>query len=752
MEGSHDISLVGLSVTVAAVASYTALDLASRVRAAVGGSRYLWLGAAAVAMGGGIWSMHFIAMLAFSMPMPVSYDITLTVASLLLAIAVTGIGFIATAGPDQGPVRVALSGMLMGFGIAGMHYLGMAAMRMDADLSHDPTLVAVSILIAIGASTVALHVAFRNTYSVNRAFAASAMGLAISGMHYTAMVGSVFSPRSMVDHAHGVAGFGQTQLALAVAAATLLILLFALIAAMFDRRFGEFAEREAEALRASELRFRQFYREAPVPLHALDETGTIVQVSDAWLDLLCYQRDAVVGRPLTDFLSEASKLNWSTAHSEIAKDRQQGEYQFLSSAGVSLAICVDERKISTGSQVLLLGGLTDLTSRRRAEADLRQAQKLEAIGQLTGGLAHDFNNLLSVVLGNVELLTKRVQDDPSALKLTDGIDQAARRGAALTQRMLAFARKQELRPELIGIPDLVRGMADLLSRSLGPTVEVVLRFPLSLPKVYVDKNQLELALLNLAVNARDAMPGGGRLTISAAAEADGTTSRKFVRLSIEDTGEGMEEEVLARAVDPFFTTKGLGKGTGLGLSMVQGMAAQSGGRFVLESQKGVGTTANLWLPVADTAQLRPSPPADVEKPSGNRNLGGLAILVVDDDPLVLMGTLAMLEDLGATPLEALSGSQALELIRSGSRVDILVTDYAMPRMNGLELAREARGLRPGLPIVLASGYAEHMEAGAVDVVRLAKPFQQSALQMAIDEAASRRASKRYDGLKTNRNA
>lgn len=738
MHGSHDAFLVALSVTVAAVASYTALDLAGRVRVATGRARYLWLGAAAVAMGGGIWSMHFIAMLAFSMPMPVSYDVTLTVASLLLAIGVTGVGFIATARPGQGPVSVAVSGTLMGLGIAGMHYMGMAAMRMDADLSYDAWLVAVSILIAVGASTVALFVAFRNTRPVNRALAASAMGLAISGMHYTAMVGSVFSPRSMVDHGHGLAGFGQTQLALAVAAATLLILLFALVAAMFDRRFGEYAEREAAALRASELQFRQFYREAPVPLHALDQTGSIVQVSDAWLDLLGYEREAVIGRPLPDFLSEASKLNWSASHFATVKDRQQGEYQFRTRKGAMLDVFVNERRITTGDHILQLGGLTDLTSRRRAEAELRQAQKLEAIGQLTGGLAHDFNNLLNVVLGNIELLAKRLPEDPAALKLAEGIEQAARRGGALTQRMLAFARKQELRPEPIDLPDLVRGMADLLSRSLGPAVEVDLRFPPSLPEVHADRNQLELALLNLAVNARDAMPGGGRLTVSAAVEVDGENGRRYVRLAIADTGEGMDPEVLARAIDPFFTTKGLGKGTGLGLSMVQGMAAQSGGRFVLESQKGVGTTASLWLPLADAVSVRPAGEIDGPERPEERTLGGLAILVVDDDPLVLMGTAAMLEDLGATPYEASSGVEAIERIRSGARVDVVVTDYAMPRMNGMELAREVLRLRPGFPIVLASGYAEQVDAEALDLVRLAKPFQQSALRRAINDAMAKR--------------
>lgn len=246
-----------------------------------------------------------------------------------------------------------------------------------------------------------------------------------------------------------------------------------------------------------------------------------------------------------------------------------------------------------------------------AREALFQSQKLEAIGQLTGGIAHDFNNLLMVVLGSLALMRKRVPPEAAAiLPLLDNAAQAAQRGATLTKRMLAFARRQELKIMAVDIPDLVRGMADLLQRSLGPSITIETRFPLGLPKASTDPNQLESALLNIAVNARDAMPEGGSITVAARVEsADEPVPGRYVCLSVTDTGEGMDPETLARATEPFFTTKGVGKGTGLGLSTVHGLMEQSHGRMVLSSRKGTGTTIELWLPVA-SADADLSPAAD----------------------------------------------------------------------------------------------------------------------------------------------
>ena len=389
----------------------------------------------------------------------------------------------------------------------------------------------------------------------------------------------------------------------------------------------------------------------------------------------------------------------------------------------------------------------EMAQRRTTEASLRHAQKMEAVGQLTGGIAHDFNNLLTAVLGSLALLRKRLPaGDPKVARLLENAFQGAERGAALTQRLLAFGRRQALTPEVVDLPGLVRGMGALLRGSLGGRVRVSMRFPEDLPPVEVDANQLELALLNLAVNARDAMPGGGEIAIAAREEdvrtrnADALPAGRYVVLTVADTGEGMDETTLAQAMEPFFTTKGVGKGTGLGLSMVHGLAAQSGGRFLLRSRKGTGTEAELWLPraevaAADRAAPRPEPPS--AKPRGRRT-----VMVVDDDPLVLASAAAMLDDLGHTALEAGSGSEALELLRAGAQVDLVITDYAMPGMTGLQLAEELHRLRPRLAVLLATGYAELQGAAASGLVRLAKPFAQEALAEAMERCSAASASSR----------
>jgi CheY-like chemotaxis protein len=390
-----------------------------------------------------------------------------------------------------------------------------------------------------------------------------------------------------------------------------------------------------------------------------------------------------------------------------------------------------------------------------ALAQLFEAQKVDTIGQLTGGVAHDFNNLLMAVLGSLELLAKRLPaTDARARRLLDNAVQGAERGAALTQRLLAFARRQELNPEAVRIAGLISGMEDLLERALGPGVLIGKDVPHDLPPVRVDANQLELAILNLAVNARDAMPLGGSMTIQArpftvlpgqGAAPASLQIGHYVRLDVIDAGMGMSAETLARATEPFFTTKGPGRGTGLGLSMVQGLAAQSGGALSVASEVGRGTTVTLWLPRAVGGE-----PVEEEWAPAGRAVEAdvadgesLTVLVVDDDALVSSGTVAMLEDLGHRVIEANSGSQALQALEhEGRHVDIVITDHAMPGMTGLELARKIRDGYPGLAIVLASGYAE-ISPGSDDpqLPRLSKPFRQSELASAIASAVGDRPAR-----------
>ncbi|ANY84213.1 hypothetical protein BB934_38930 (plasmid) [Microvirga ossetica] len=371
--------------------------------------------------------------------------------------------------------------------------------------------------------------------------------------------------------------------------------------------------------------------------------------------------------------------------------------------------------------------------RLAAEQRLLQSQKLESIGQLTGGIAHDFNNLLAVILGNLDLLRKRIKDDDRGQRLLEGAIQGAQRGAALTQRLLAFSRRQDLTPQAVDVPQLVAGMTDLLSRSLGPSIQIVTRYPPALPPVRVDPNQLEMALLNLAVNARDAMPVSGTITISARAEEvahsndHGLSPGSYVCVCVSDTGMGMDAATLARAVEPFFTTKGLGKGTGLGLSMIHGLAVQSGGTLRLKSEAGIGTTAEIWLPQGEAVAAGASVGEAITRPAHRT----CTVLLVEDDPLVLTSTAAMLEDLDHTVVEASSGEAALRILRETPSIDLVVTDHAMPGITGLELVEQIRATWPAMPILLASGHAELPERTGLAIPRLTKPFRRDELENAI---------------------
>ena len=352
--------------------------------------------------------------------------------------------------------------------------------------------------------------------------------------------------------------------------------------------------------------------------------------------------------------------------------------------------------------------LREAAQRSQIEEQLRQAQKMESLGQLTGGVAHDFNNLLMAVMGNLELLRKRVPDDPRLHRLIDSALQGAKRGASLTQRLLAFARQQDLRPVSTDLVSLIHDMTDLLERSLGPQIQLHLTHPEDLPPALVDPNQFELALLNLAINARDAMPEGGAIHIEVTTTNDAGRPElkpgRYLRVTVSDTGSGMDAQTLARAAEPFFSTKPVGRGTGLGLSMVHGLMVQLGGLVDISSERGSGTKVDLWIPVAVTAPK--VVPESVDVPVLER---GSTVLLVDDDPLIATSAVDMLEDIGHTVIEVNSGQDALEILRSDQPIDILVTDHSMPGMTGVELARATREIRPDIPILLVTGFADLTE-------------------------------------------
>jgi signal transduction histidine kinase/FixJ family two-component response regulator len=375
-----------------------------------------------------------------------------------------------------------------------------------------------------------------------------------------------------------------------------------------------------------------------------------------------------------------------------------------------------------------------IAERERALAQLHEAQKLETIGQLTGGVAHDFNNLLTPITGALDLLGRRYGDDPRSARLIDGALQSAGRAKTLVQRLLQFARRQPLETRAIDTAALIEGMRDLISSSIGGQVELRIIAPEGLAPAHADPNQLELAILNLCVNARDAMPDGGTLTIALEQVTIGLRSTPaippgaYLRLSVIDTGVGMDQGTLARAIEPFYSTKERGKGTGLGLSMVHGLAAQLGGAFTINSTLGEGTRADVYLPVAGnsvSAAVR-RPPTPMR--AGDRQM---AILLVDDEDLVRIGTAEMLREMGHEVTDVPSGAAALDALGTGLRADAVVSDYMMPRMNGGELAARIHALRPELPVLIVTGYA----GGDLDLdlPQLAKPFRQADLAAALVE-------------------
>jgi PAS domain S-box-containing protein len=507
-----------------------------------------------------------------------------------------------------------------------------------------------------------------------------------------------------------------------------------------------------DALRLSEERFRLLVESvSDYAIYMLDPTGIVSSWNLGAQRFKGYEPDEIIGQHFSRFYTEEDRAIDFPSYALGTAEREgrfEAEGWRVRKDGTRFwaHVVIDSIRDDDGTLLGFAKITRDLTERMEAQRALEkareaffQAQKIEAVGQLTGGIAHDFNNLLMAVLGSLELLKRRVPEDPRLHRLIDNAHQAAQRGASLTQRMLAFARRQDLALAPVEVPELVRGMADLLQRSLGPSIAIETRFPLTLAPVMADSNQLELALLNLAVNARDAMPRGGPVVISAQEEAveegdgAGLDPGAYVCLAVSDEGEGMTDDVLARAVEPFFTTKGVGKGTGLGLSMVQGLAEQSGGCLRILSRAGEGTTVQIWLPVAHVNReaARTFANRGEETPPTTESLN---ILAVDDDSLVLLNTAAMLEDLGHTVYQAGSAAEALQIL-AAHPIDLVVTDYAMPQMNGLQLAEAAQADHPGLAVLLTSGFAELATGEEVTLPRLAKPFTQSDLARAIAQAA-----------------
>jgi PAS domain S-box-containing protein len=521
------------------------------------------------------------------------------------------------------------------------------------------------------------------------------------------------------------------------------------------------AHRAEEALRESEARLRAVIDAAPVGLVFVDPTGRITGANARVNEII--GRAVTYSHDVTDYrddyvafhsdgrqveadeypLSQIVRGQGDRAELEVQAQMPDGSLKWIRYIATSMrnehgdligavaaSLDIDQEKRFTEN--LARAVERAVAEREEAVAKAHHMQKMETIGQLTGGVAHDFNNLLTPIIGSLDMLVRRRVGTERERRLIDGGLQSAERAKTLVQRLLAFARRQPLQPTAVSVSRLVDNMLDLIKSTLGPTIAVSVDVPAELPLALADANQLEMALLNLAVNARDALSEGGCLTIAAALDSvsadhrSGLADGHYVHLRVSDTGTGMDQVTLQRAVEPFFTTKGVGQGTGLGLSMVHGLVSQLGGALMIESALGQGTSVEIWLPTT-VADLHESAPAlePVHLPS----VRGTALLV-DDEELVRMSTADMLIDLGYAVVEAASAEDALRLFNEGLDPTLLITDHVMPGMSGAQLARFLKTERPALAVLIVSGYSE-AEGLDPEVPRLTKPFRRAELAASL---------------------
>ncbi|HWE72443.1 MAG TPA: PAS domain S-box protein [Stellaceae bacterium] len=476
----------------------------------------------------------------------------------------------------------------------------------------------------------------------------------------------------------------------------------------------------------------------------LDPVGNVVSWNPGAKRIKGYEREEIVGQHFARFYTAIDRAQGLPARA-LAAAAESGRYEMegwrLRKDGTMFwaSVIISAIRDASGDLIGFAKITRDLTERRASEERLRQAQRMEAIGQLTGGVAHDFNNLLTVVTGNIEALKRRLSErsEPALERLASAAQRGAERGALLVHRLLAFSRSQPLEPKPVSLNTLITGMSDMLRRTLGERILIETVHSGGIWQTFVDTTELESALLNLAINARDAMPDGGKLTIEAAnvylddiyaVEAD-IPPGQYVGIFVSDTGTGMSPDVIAKAFEPFFTTKGIGEGTGLGLSQVYGFIRQSGGHVKIYSEVGAGTTVKLYLP----RHIEPSARTELASTSPSTPQGrGEAILVVEDDPDVRAFTVEVLDELGYNVITSTDGASALRMLDAHREIALLFTDVGLPGgTDGRELADEAKRRRANLKVLFTSGYARNaiVHHGRLDpgVELLSKPFTYAGL-------------------------
>jgi|HubBroStandDraft_4_1064222.scaffolds.fasta_scaffold01558_7 PAS domain S-box-containing protein len=513
-----------------------------------------------------------------------------------------------------------------------------------------------------------------------------------------------------------------------------------------NERLEQLAERRARQLLASRAQIQAIFENSPdwLTLFRAAKDGRFIYEDLNRATERAYGRsyDEVVGHTVEEILGvEQAQLPLHHMRECIRTgENQRYTARRTFSAGVTRTVDVMFVRVPElhEGDYFIMSTARDLTEREAMEERLRQSQKMEAVGQLTGGLAHDFNNLLTAIIGNLELLEARVAGDTRAASYLGGAQRAAENGAKLTEQLLAFSRRQHLQPRAIDLNGVIGGMRDLLARTIGSNIHIHTRLNPELWRALVDPTQIEIAILNLAINARDAMPLGGNLTIETRNLISGIDAlpgeigdRDCICISVRDTGTGMTEEVLRSAVEPFFTTKEVGKGSGLGLSQVYGMVRQSNGTLQIDSRPGAGTAVHLYLPRAEAHKTGHTEPGN-----GARLAEGGRILVVDDDDGVREVTVQMLRQIGYGVAEVDGGEAALAALARGEIYDLVVIDLAMPGLNGAETVRRARERWPGLRVLYVTGYADlagnERRTGADPLIK--KPFRLEELRAAVRRA------------------
>lgn len=768
MVGSHDPFLVVLSVLIAIAASYTALDLAGRVAASEGQARAWWLVAGSIAMGIGIWSMHFVGMLAFSLPVPIGYDVPRVLASAGVAILASAFALFVAARPVMSVSTTVVAGLWMGLAIAGMHYIGMSALRADVQISYRGVRVVVSVVVAITASCVALWLAHRYRMPVSRReeggkiLSAILMGGAIVGMHFIAMSAVMYAEAttpSLEDSNHILVGTGLTA---TVALGTLLLLSVALIAAAVHRRVSlrllAATQASRSALQAQEQFLRQVIDANPSLIFVKNRAGQFTLANRAMASMYATTPEELIGKTDLDFSVSPEEVEKYLRDDRDVIDTHQtrfiSEEPFTNpeSRSISWFQTVKVPLTVGNGEAFVLGVATDITERKLLADQLRQAQKMEAIGQLTGGIAHDLNNILTVILANADLIANSF---PEALHESrrDFLDlqSAAGRGADMVRKLLAFSRREMITLRPVALERLCLEIEGTLRRLIPATIEVTLSADKDVPGISADAGAIEQMLLNLATNARDAMPDGGKLLIDVSRvelDAEWCATHgwgrpgQYVCLSVTDSGVGIEPGIRERIFEPFFTTKPQGAGTGLGLSMVYGLMRQHDGYVEVYSELHHGTSVNLYFPAQTpvAADGAPFPGADVRG-------GTETILIADDEEAIRRSLSRVLERHGYSVYTVGDGVEALAVMQThASEIALIISDVVMPRMGGRELYQQLREANVQVPFLFTSGYAarEVWEAVALrsDVPFLHKPWAMSDLlikvRAVIDDAASPR--------------